>query len=337
MNPTMQDVATLAGVSVKTVSNVVNNYPHIRDTTKAKVLQAIDSLGYQMNMSARSLRSGKTGMIGLAVPELSLPYFAELADSVIEYADSVGLTVLIEQTGGDARREREALCGQRRSMTDGLIFSPLAMESSDLGACQVNFPMVLLGERIFDAGSDHVTMHNVDGARSATEFLIERGCRKIVLLGSHDGEVVGSAALRTTGYLAALDAHGIAVDSRFIREAGLWHRETGAAAMAEFLQLGVAFDGVVALNDAMALGALYVLQKNGISVPEQVKVIGFDNINDSQYSYPTLTTVEPGRKQIAHTAVDLLKKRIDAPAKWAGPRRVIADYTIIERDSTAQG
>ncbi|HEY5554279.1 MAG TPA: LacI family DNA-binding transcriptional regulator, partial [Cellulomonas sp.] len=139
----MHDVAALAGVSVKTVSNVVNGYQYIRPATRAKVEAAIGELGYRINITARNLRQGRTGMIGLAVPELSLPYFAELADSVIRAAEDVRLTVLIEQTGAVRQRELEVLSGQRRHLTDGLIFSPLDLGEQDKASFDVDFPMVL--------------------------------------------------------------------------------------------------------------------------------------------------------------------------------------------------
>lgn len=330
----MQDVAKLAGVSVKTVSNVVNDYPYIRESTKEKVLAAITTLGYQMNVTARSLRSGKTGMIGLAVPELSLPYFAQLADLVIEYAESVGLTVLIEQTGADAKREKEVLRGFRRRMTDGLIFSPLALGPDDVAEFSVSYPLVLLGERIFGSPVDHVTMHNIEGARAATNFLLDKGARRIALIGAHAGEVVGSAQLRTEGYVQALEESGIPVDPDLIREAGLWHRATGAQALFDLISDGVEFDAVFALNDAMALGVIYALQVSGKKIPQDVKVIGFDDIDDANYSFPTLTSIKPGREEIARTSVDLLKERIDNPGLVVTPRRVVADFTISEREST---
>ena len=121
MAATLHDVARVANVSIKTVSNVINDYPHIRPETKQRVVDAIAELGYRPNLSARSLRSGRTGVIGLALPELSLSYFAELADSVIKAADARGVTVLIEQTGGERQREIELLSSPRRQLTDGLL------------------------------------------------------------------------------------------------------------------------------------------------------------------------------------------------------------------------
>lgn len=334
MTATMQDVARLAGVSVKTVSNVVNGYPYIRETTKEKVLSAIAELDYQMNASARSLRSGKTGMIGLAVPELSLPYFAELADSVIEYADSVGLTVLIEQTGANLEREKEVLHGFRRNLTDGLIFSPLELGPDDVAQFDVNYPLVLLGERVFGTQLDHVTMANVDAAKAATKHLIEQGCKRIAVVGAHEGEVVGSAQLRTEGYIQALKESGFEVDPHLIREAGLWHRSTGAQAIFDLIADGVEFDAVFALNDAMALGVLYALQVSGKSIPHDVKIIGFDDVEEARFSYPPLSSVSPGRLQIASTAVDLLKERIDNPKLELAPRRIVADYSLSLRESS---
>src|SRR4051794_31678808 len=212
MAATLHDVAHLAGVSIKTVSNVINDYPHIRAATREKVEAAIAQLGYQPNLTARSLRSGRTGVIGLALPELSLSYFAELADSVMVAAERRGITVLIEQTGGDRARELEVLTSSRRQLTDGLLFSALGLGQDDARMLEVPYPVVLLGERIFDGPTDHVTMRNVEAARAATEFLLARGHRRIAIVGAHEGEVIGSAGLRLSGYREALEAEGVEFD-----------------------------------------------------------------------------------------------------------------------------
>ncbi|HEY0188677.1 MAG TPA: LacI family DNA-binding transcriptional regulator [Cellulomonas sp.] len=330
----MHDVAELAGVSIKTVSNVVNGYPYIRPGTKQRVEDAIAELGYRVNLTARSLRQGRSRIIGLAVPELSLPYFAELADMIMRVAERRGVMVLIEQTSASREREAEMLTNPLRHLTDGLIFSPLALGQDDAALFDVDFPMVLLGERVFDAGSDHVTMNNVHAARAATTFLIERGHRRIVLLGAHIGEKVGSAALRTQGYAMALAAAGIGWDDALVAEVDPWHRATGAAAMDRLLDAGVEFDAVFGLNDAVALGALHALHGRGLRVPEDVAVLGFDDTEEASYAMPTLTSVAPGRDQIAETAVRFLLERIDGTAP-AEHRRVVTGFEIVERASTA--
>lgn len=336
MSVTLHDVARAAGVSIKTVSNVINDYPHIRPDTRARVQTAIAELGYQPNLSARSLRSGKTGAIALALPELSLSYFAELADTVIEAAERVGQVVIIEQTGGDRERELQLLTSWRRKMTDGLIFSPLGMGMDDVARLGVPYPLVLLGERIFDGPTDHVTMRNVDAARAATEHLIGLGRRRIAVVGAHEGEVIGSAGLRLRGYREALDAAGIPFDERIIAHTTLWHRSNGATAMRDLLARDVEFDAVFGLNDTLALGAMRVLQEAGSRVPHDVSVIGFDDLDEAMYSLPSLTTVNPGRVEIAEVAVRSLMERIDAPQGVVGPPRLhLAQFRIVERESTA--
>ena len=334
MTVTLHDVANLAGVSFKTVSNVVNDHPHVAAGTRARVLEAIEQLGYRPNPSARSLRSGRTGAIGLAVPELSLAYFAELADEVITVAEEHHTVVLIEQTGGDPRREREVLSGARRQMTDGLLFSPLGLSNEDAGMLEVDFPVVLLGERIFDGPVDHVTMENVDAASAATEHLIASGRRRIAVIGAHPGETIGSAGLRVAGYRAALEAAAIPYDDELIIDAGPWHRVNGAEAMRRLLDRNVTFDAVFALNDELALGALRVLRERSFDVPGDVSIIGFDDIDEAQYSLPSLTTVDPGRREIARLAVETLLTRIRGTDVPTGPRQIRSKYRIVAREST---
>lgn len=332
MAVTMHDVARLAEVSIKTVSNVLNDYPHVRPGTRDRVLRAVDELGYRLNTSARNLRRGRTGLISLAVPELALPYFAELADEIIDAAESQHLRVLIERTGADPQREREVLRDGFR-MGDGLLFSPLGLTQDDEAELPSDLRLVLLGERIFSERFDHVTMQNVEAARAATTFLLERGRRRVAILGVHPGEVVGSAALRLQGYLAAHEDAGLPADPRLQARAELWHRDSGARAMAEILEAGGQPDAVLALNDALALGALHELQRRGVTVPDDVAVVGWDDIEEGQYSSPTLTTVDAGRRSIARTAVERLVARIAEPDRV--PELLEMPYRIIERGSTS--
>ncbi len=333
MPVTMREVAAEAGVSIKTVSNVVNDYPHVRPEMRARVEQAILKLGYRVNVTARNLRQGRTGLIGLAVSEISLPYFAELADAVIRAGQEHGVDVLIEQTAAVRDREIEALTGARRQMTDGLIFSPLGLGSDEQDLLEVDYPLVLLGERIFDAPVDHVTMSNVAASRAATEHLISLGRRRIAVLGAHPWEQMDTAVLRVRGYREALDAAGIPFDPALIRSVKLWHRETGARLIDEMVSDGVGFDAVFALNDALSIGALRALYLHGMRVPEDVAIIGFDDVQDAAYTTPSLSTVSPGTAEIAETAVTMLMERIagNGPTQ---PRYVEAAFQVIPREST---
>jgi DNA-binding LacI/PurR family transcriptional regulator len=337
MAATLHDVADLAGVSFKTVSNVVNGYPHIRPATREKVERAIAELGYQPNLAARSLRSGRTGAIALAVPELNLSYFAELASFVIAAAERSDLVTLVEQTGGDRDRELALLQSPRRRSTDGLILSPLGMRQEDAAALDVPFPLVLLGEPVFDWPNDHVSMRNTEAARAGTEYLIASGRRRIAVIGEYESEVFGSARSRLRGYREALEAHGIAYDERIVARATLWHRADGAHAMRELLDRGAEFDAVFGFNDTLALGAMRVLQEAGLRVPQDVAVLGFDDLDEAAYAIPSLTTIDPGREWIARTAVETLLERIGRKGKEPAPRTRLADFGIIERESAPRG
>lgn len=334
---TLHDVAKVAGVSFKTVSNVVNDHPHVSEATRARVQAAIDELRYQPNVSARHLRSGRSGVIGLAVPELSLAYFAQLADEVIQAAEKRGLVVLIEQTGGDRDRELEVLRSPRLQLIDGLLFSPLGLGIDDAALVAIDTPIVLLGERIFHGPADHVTMRNVEAAQAATEHLIGLGRRRIAVLGSHEGEVIGSAGLRQVGYLQALEAAGIPFDEALVAHVGLWHRANGAEGMKRLLHAGVKFDGLFAMSDELALGAMRTLQEAGLVIPSDVAVVGFDDIDEGRYSIPSLSTIDPGRSEIAETAIDVLIDRIGAKGKTRHePQELLSAFRLVVRESSAE-
>ena len=333
--PTIHDVARLAEVSIKTVSNVMNDYPHIRPTTKQRVLDAIETLDYKPNLTARGLRSGRTGLLSLVIPDLRNPYFAELADIVVRSAEAQGLSVMIAQSNGDRARELSLLGGPRMQMVDGVLFSALALgaEDNDLLA-RIRTPMVLLGERILDGPVDHVTMRNVEGSQAATEHLLGIGRRRLVALGSDPDQGMGSANLRLDGYRRALAAAGVEEDPDLIVDVVGWYRRTGADSMRRFLARGIDFDGVVAFNDQIALGALRVIQEAGLRVPQDVAIIGYDDVDETRYALPSLSTIDPGRDEIVEVALRYLTGRIDGSAADLPARDHLTAFTLRQREST---
>ncbi|GAA1427620.1 LacI family DNA-binding transcriptional regulator [Microlunatus lacustris] len=335
MSPTIHDVARLAEVSIKTVSNVLNDYPHIRPATKQRVLDAIEALGYTPNLTARGLRSGRTGLISLVIPDLRNAYFAELADTVMRAAEPHGLSVIIAQSGGERERELDLLRGSRARMVDGILFSALALGEQDHDLlATVRTPLVLLGERILHGPTDHVTMRNTEGLRAATEHLLAQGRRRVVALGTTPGPAPGSAALRLEGYRQALAAAEVPFDPELVVDVDGWFRSTGAEAVRTFLTRGVPFDGVVAFNDAVALGAMRVLQEAGLRIPDDVALIGFDDLDETRYSLPTLSTVDPGRQEIAEVALRYLGERITPADPAPPPRGHLAAFRVVVRESS---
>lgn len=336
--PTMKDVAKAAGVSVKTVSNVVNDYEFVSSSTREKVNKAINELGYQVNVPARNLRLGYTGIISLAIPDLAMPYFAQLSSLVIEESKKLGMRVLVEPTLYSREGELEALHGSQHSMIDGLIYSPLELGMDDVEQLEVDYPLVVLGERIFSDRFDHVATENVEGAKHATAYLISTGCRRIAVIGTHPGEKLGSAALRLDGYRQGLEEAGLDFDPKLVAPSRMWHRIDGVNAMNSLLDAGVVPDGVVALNDMLAAGVLHSIQMHGMSVPDDISVIGFDNSEDSQYLSPSLTSISPGLKAVARLSVRVLKDRIngDRPLNTAPGEHVFrkVSSSLVVRKST---
>jgi DNA-binding LacI/PurR family transcriptional regulator len=338
----LKEVAALAGVSVKTVSNVVSGSAYVAPPTREKVERALAELDYRPNLSARNLRRGRTGVIALALPELDAPYFAELSRFVIDAAAERGWTVLIDQTDGLPGRERQVLQGIREQLIDGLVFSPIAVGRDELAARTDSTPMVLLGERVQDGPTHHVAIDNQRAAREVTEHLISLGHTRIAAIGAQDNPSANTAHLRLAGYREALEAAGLPCDEALVPETGSYHRADGAALMRRLLELPEPPQAVFCCNDLLALGALRTALISGLRVPEDVALAGFDDIEDGRYSTPTLTTVSPDKEHIARVAVDLLDSLISVGGRRANGRgaddvrvrEVEADYRLIVREST---
>jgi DNA-binding LacI/PurR family transcriptional regulator len=336
MPVTMRDVAERASVSIKTVSNVLNDYPYIRPETRDRVLRAVEDLGYRMNHSARALRSGRSGAISLVVPDIRNAYFAELAAAVIDAADGLDLSVIIEQSGGVPERELQLVQGRRTVPVDGVLYSVAGLGEEDAHLlANLPTPVVLLGERIFRGPLDHVTMQNVEGARAATEHLLDGGRRRILAFGAGAAASVSSAGLRLRGYREALASRGLEADPALVVDAQPWLREGGANAMRAVLDSGVRFDGVVAFNDLIGLGALRVLLDSGVRVPDDVALVGFDDIDETRFTSPSMSTVDPGRREIAETALAFLRDRIAAGSgDDIAPREHLSRFHLRERESS---
>jgi DNA-binding LacI/PurR family transcriptional regulator len=330
----LKDVARLAGVSPKTVSNVIHGYEHISEETRGRVQRALEELNYRPNLSARHLRAGRSGIIALAVPWLGIPYFAELADCVIRAAEGHGWTVLIDQTDGLAERERLVTAGIRDQLIDGLILSPLALGHEELQRRTDDTPLVLLGERIHDGPADHVAIDNVAAAKAATAHLVGLGRRRIAAIGDQRDAGPGTAWLRLAGYTDALRDAGLAVDRRLVMPAPSYHRQDGAEAMTRLLDLDEPPDAVFCFNDLMAFGAIRAILSRGLRVPGDVAVVGFDGIEEGRFSTPTLTTISPDKRQIARLAVALLHERLGS-GRDQPPRERQADFSLVVRESTA--
>lgn len=332
MRPTGKDVARRAGVSPKTVSNVLTGVVSVSPRTRARVEQAMQELNYVPNHSARSLRNGRSGLIGLALPDLSTPYSADLAHHIVEVAHQRGWGVQIEETGHDPQREVELMSQARTNIIDGLILNPVVLDQSAVKVGVALPPVVLLGE-VNQHLTDRVWVDGITAARDMTKLLAVKGNRRIAVLGVTGERRSATAITRTEGYHAALSELGFPRDPSLEIMCEDWTPRGSAEALAAYLDNHELPDAIFCFTDSLAIGVLSTLSTRGIRVPEDVMVAGFDDIDDGEFANPPLTTVSFDRREMANRALDMLARRIADRDRT--PETVTVDYRIIERASTS--
>lgn len=329
----LKDVAERAGVSIKTVSNVVRGNVRVAEPTRQRVLSAVEELDYRPNPSARHLRTGRSGFIALAVPELVQPYFAELAAAVIEAAREHDVSVLIEDTGGDPAAELRAARGLSDPLVDGVLLSPQRLDQATLARRDRRVPLVLLGERDYEVPADHVLIDNVLAARDATAHLIARGRRRVAAVGFQSDPLFTTSQQRARGYLQALETAGLAHDPQLTPLVPAFTRTDGRTAMRALLALPEPPDAVFCFSDLLASGAVRAVYDAGRTVPRDVAVIGFDDIEETRFGVPSLSTVAPDKRQLARLAVEALLARTAGDPE-APHTTLYAAHRLVAREST---
>lgn len=329
----MKDVAALAGVSPKTVSNVVTGTFAVSDETRQKVEQAMHRLDFVPNLSARGMRTGRSGTIAVALPDLATAYSAELVHSIVQAAHQRGLAVQIEETALEPEREGELLARARTRLVDGLILNPVRLEDSILRHTDQLPPLVVIGE-VEQHRADHVRIDSRRAAADVTRHVLARGAGRVAVIGGDDDADIATATSRQRleGVRDALREAGISPDPALEINRLPWSMASGAAAMLELIDRRVAFDAVIAFTDSLAFGVLHALDARGIRVPDDVLLTGFDDVELSAFTAPTLTTVAFDRDALAEAALTLLTERMDDRSR--PPRGVTLAHVIRERAST---
>ena len=329
----MKDVAALAGVSPKTVSNVVTGTVFVRPETVDRVEAAMAELHFVPNLSARSLRNGRSGVIAVALPDLATPYSAELLHHLVEVAHERGLAVQVEETGSAPEREFELLSRARAHLIDGLILNPIRVEDSAVEYSDHLPPVVLIGEVELQS-TDHVIVDSRGAARDVTRHVLSRGARRIAAIGGDEDPERETAAsrLRLDGYRDALLEAGIAPDPELELNPFPWTTPSAAGAVDRLVEDGVEFDAVVAFTDTLALGVLHSLASHGRRVPDDVLVTGFDDVELARFATPPLTTIAFDLRRVAEEALSLLDARMTE--RSTPVRSVTVPYEVVTRAST---
>lgn len=324
-------VAARAGVSVASVSRVLNGGSASQELTQ-KVREAAEALGYVPDASARTLRTGRTDQIALAVADVGNPVYVQMMRAVTGVVAKADYRLVVSSTGSDPQDQIDLLNSLNRGYADGLILSPLRITVELIDAMRSSrLPIVVIGSLPEDVALDNVRADSATGVGLAMEHLVAQGRKRIALVNGPVDTVPGSA--RLAGYLAALERFDLPNAPELqVTATGFTYR-AGRKAVAGLLEASRP-DAIVAANDLLAVAALKELAAAGARVPEDVAVVGMDDTDTAELATPSLTSVDLGSAKRAAAAAKLLIRRIADPA--APVRRLVIPPSLSLRESTLQ-
>lgn len=336
MSITISDIAKLANVSKSAVSIVLNNKKGVSDKTRNKVLDTIKKYNYNPNHIAQSLVAKETKSIGLIIKEIDNPYSSKVMKGVYDACSQLGYSVLLSSSELSTKKESEIISALLSKRVDGLLISPLQREESDYdylsNLLNENYPLVILGE-IVNYSTNIVDIDNFQAACDAVSYLIELGHRRIAHFAGpiHSGH----RQKRLEGYKQALIINNIAIDNDYILTVEPYAPNGFIAGKELFSKKTELPSAVFCYNDLIAIGLIDALLELKIRVPEEVSVIGFDNIDFSKYVKIPLTTVQMPAYEIGKAAANLLIKRI-VNSSARSKEKLILNHKLIERNSCAK-
>ncbi|MDR7342765.1 DNA-binding LacI/PurR family transcriptional regulator [Pantoea alhagi] len=323
----IQKIARLAGVSVATVSRVLNNSDSVKDKNRDKVLNAIRDSNYQPNLLARQLRTARSSMVLVMVSDISNPFCAEVVKGIEETAEKNGYRILLCNSGADIDRSRSSLQLLAGKMVDGIITMDAFSKLPDLARMINKAPWVQCAEYA-DAGDiSCVGINDAEASQAMVRYLAEKGHQRIALI-NHDLSYK-YARLRQRGYLSQLASSQL--DWQSIAYASELSFNAGKQAMKTLLASEERPDAVFAISDTLAAGAMAAIQEAGLRIPQDIAVAGFDGTELSEMVFPPLTTIVQPSRDIGRQALALLLKKIDNPDAVA--ERTIMSWELVQRAS----
>jgi len=328
---TSHEVARRAGVSQTTVSRVLNGSKRVASATRARVEAVAAELGYQPNAAARAMRSRRTGIVGVVVGRITNPFYPQLLDVLGRMLEERGHRLILwDASHGDG--EKAALDALEQRLVDGLLFTTVISPAPAVeAAIAAGAPIVLLNRTLDGVEADVVDADGVAGAHSVARYLAAHGRRRVALIGGLAG--TSTAREREKGFVTGCADHGLALPpSR--RFPGDFSHESGAAALDRLVAADDVPDAIFCVNDLSAMGVLDAARRHGIDVPDDLWVIGFDDIEMASWPAYDLTTVHQPTHVMAHDALTLLERRLADPA--AEREHLRLDAELIVRGSTGR-
>jgi LacI family repressor for deo operon, udp, cdd, tsx, nupC, and nupG len=331
--PTIQEVARHAGVSAATVSRFLSNPERVSEETRLRVKQAVEATGYTINQAARSLRMRNARTLLIALPDIGNPFYSIILDAVVDEASTRGYGVLV------ASRFKDDPAGLLNayflsSRADGMLLLDGGLDTSSLHSLRLqngHLPLVVSYDETTDQRINSVTVDNEAAARRAVEHLIGLGHRQI-------GHVIGLSRNgdpnpRLLGYEAAMGAAGLDVRPEWVIQ-GDYAIGSGIEAARRMLAAGPLPSAVFCGNDEMAVGLMWALRQQGVSCPEDISVVGFDDMEIAAYYVPTLTTMRHPREEIGRVATRVLIDMLEGTAAFDHPARITLPSELVVRQST---
>lgn len=327
---TVRDVAARAGVSVTTVSHVINGTRRVSDNTKANVERAIRALSYRSNLLARGLRSRRTSTLGMVMPDISNPFFSEIGRAIEDIGYKLGYSVVLCDSYGSIQREINYVNVLLAKRVDGLLVISTGDNAKVLDLAERGgVPIVVVDRDVNRPTVDTVLLDNKLGGALAARHLLGLGHRRVACIAGPSD--VASNAQRVAGFLGAIHQCRHACCVKIVR--GDFNFQRAARATNELLKDGRQFTAIFATNDIMAVAAIAVLRRAGIDVPIDVSIVGFDNIPIVNEMYPAVTTIGQPVKDLANAAVTALLARVSDHSRR--PSRVVLKPVLVTRESTA--
>lgn len=327
----IKDVAARAGVSVASVSRVLNESKPVSDHTRDRVLAAVHELNYSIDQRARGLRRRRSGTLGLILAEVRNPFFTEVIHSIEDVAYQSNNSLFLCNSDENPERERFYLEIMQAQRIDGIILLPVTNSGAVLSPLlRHDVPIVCLDRRVDDVDLDSVLVDNVAGAMMAVAHLVALGHRRIGYIG---GRLVTPGVERLDGFRRGLAAHGLGEHAELIRQ-GDSMQESGYRETLALLDLDTAPSAVFAINNPMSLGVMAAIKERGLRIPEDISVIGFDDAPWSGLLNPPLTTIAQPTDALGTAAARLLLDRI-AGGNTGIAHHLVMQPHLIERASTA--
>ena len=303
---TIYEVSKLAGVSLATVSRVINKNSRVSDKTRQKVTDAMAVLEYRPNSIAQSLASSRTNSVGILVSELNGPFFGQMMAGIESELRSAGKHVIITTGHSEEEREKEGIEFLISRNCDAIILHVEAVDDEYLvNLCKGSTPVYLMSRLVGDISENCISLDNELGGYLATQWVIEQGHSDIAYIGGP--QFKADATCRLAGHKRALSEYNIPFSNTLYFEGDF--KETGGSnGLSYFLESKKSFTALICANDEMASGAITYAREQGLSLPEDLSVIGFDNIIFSQHTYPKLTTIDNPINLMGHMAAKLVLK-----------------------------